>query len=411
VRYLVLIGDGMADFPVDALDGRTPLEAAVTPAMDEAAQKGLCGLFCPIPPDLAPGSDIGNLSLFGYDPHAAYTGRAPLEAATKGITLSNSEVAFRCNLVTLADGVMASFTSGHITNAHAAELIGSLSEGFSGYPVSFHVGVSYRHLTIVSGGDVTPDDLAAATACTPPHDISDQPYEPHLPTGPGGEFLRDLMERSRGILDGHPVNAARIAAGDLPATSIWLWGQGRAPAMATYQDRFGVTGAVISAVDLVKGIGVCAGLEVIDVPGATGYVDTDYEGKVAAALDALARVEFVYLHVEAPDEASHEGKVDLKIRAIEDFDRRVVAPCLRYASEAGDVRILIAPDHVTALSTKTHAGGPVPFAMYGHGVESNGGAAYSESAARATGLHVEAGHTVVPSMMGAAEIGPQSFDN
>ncbi|MFA6242166.1 MAG: cofactor-independent phosphoglycerate mutase, partial [Candidatus Hydrogenedentales bacterium] len=345
MKFLVLLGDGMADFPIPELGGRTPLEAAKTPAMDEVARTGICGLFKPIPDDLPPGSDIGNLSVFGYDPHAAFTGRAPFEAAQQGIRLGPEDIAFRCNLVTLKDGVMSSFTSGHISSPEGAEIIASLNAAMSDFPIAFNPGVSYRHIAVIKEGKVSGDALATVE-CTPPHNISDQAYAPYLPNGPAGEFIRALMARSTEVLKGHPVNEARIAAGKPPATSIWLWGQGRAPRMPSFRERFGIDGAVVSAVDLVKGIGVCAGLEVLKVPGATAYLDTDYEGKVAAALGALERVDFAYLHVEAPDETAHEGRLDLKLQAIEDFDRRVVAPCLEYARDRGDVRILVAPDHI-----------------------------------------------------------------
>lgn len=395
MRYLVLIGDGMADFPRPELDGATPIQAARTPAMDACVARGLTGLFCPIPEGLPPGSDIGNLSLFGYDPHTAFTGRAPLEAANQGIDLSDDDVAFRCNLVTLCEGVMQSFTSGHISTEEAAEIITDLDAHFAADPVAFHPGVSYRHLAVVSSAGLSPDALAD-TACTPPHDISDQAFAPHLPKGSAQDFLRDLMKRSQAFLPDHPVNQARAAQGKPKATSIWLWGQGRNPSLDTYQAIYECTGAVISAVDLVKGIGVSAGLDVINVPGATGYIDTNYEGKVEAAITALKDHDFVYLHVEAPDEASHEGRTELKIQAIEDFDARVVAPCLQRLHEDPELRILIAPDHVTALETKTHAGGPVPFAMAGAGVEPDDATSYSEQSARDTGLLVPRGHTLVP---------------
>ncbi|MCP4642934.1 MAG: cofactor-independent phosphoglycerate mutase [bacterium] len=402
MRYLILVGDGMADFPLDELDGRTPLDVAAIPAMDQAVADGLTGLYCPIPEGYAPGSDIGNLSLFGYDPGATYTGRAPLEAASQGIELQDGDVAFRCNLVTLADGTMRSFTSGHITTEEATKLIYSLNVAFADDPAQFHPGVSYRHLCIVSGAAVPVADLVG-TACTPPHDISDQPYEPHLPAGPARDFLIDLMKRSQSVLRDSPVNAARIAQENYPASSLWLWGQGCAPRMTTYSERFGLTGAVISAVDLIKGIGVAAGLDVINVPGATGYLDTNYEGKVDAALTALEDRQFAYVHVEAPDEAAHEGRVDLKVQAIEDFDQRVVAPCLEHARKDGDIRVLIAPDHATAIQTKTHAGGPVPFVLCGAGVEPDAASVYSESAAEATGLLVPTGFNLTPAML-AGEI-------
>ena len=398
MKHLVLVPDGMADFPLDELDGRTPLEAAHTPAMDAAAARGVTGLFAPVPPDLKPGSDVGNLSLFGYDPHTAFTGRAPLEAASRGIALADSDVAFRCNLVTLADGIMKSFTSGHISSEEAETIIATLNQAFAADPIAFHPGVSYRHLAVVSSGAPDPDALTA-TQCTPPHDISDQPFAPHLPSGPADAFLRDLMDRSQQVLPRHPTNAARTAAGRLPATSIWLWGQGRTPHLDTYGARFGISGIAISAVDLLKGIALCAGLEVADVPGATGYLDTNYEGKVEAALRALDTHDFAFLHVEAPDEAAHEGRIDLKTQAIEDFDRRVAAPCLEYLDQHPGLRILIAPDHITAIATKTHEPGPVPFAMCGAQIQPGNATALSERAARDTGLLLDAGHTLVPAML------------
>lgn len=395
MKHLVLIGDGIADFPCEELDGRTPLEVAFTPSMDEVAATGLSGLFCPIPDDLPPGSAVGNLSLFGYDPHEAFAGRAPFEAANQGITLGSNQIAFRCNLVTLEGGVMCDFTSGHISTQEGTELVASLNANLREYPVIFSAGVSYRHLTIVSAtGDLLGN--LEDVKCTPPHDISGAPYVQHLPEGPGSDLLCRLMKASEPVLANHPVNAARIAAGKPPATSIWLWGQGRAPSMRTYADLFQIRGAVISAVDLVKGIGVCAGLEIINVPGATGYLDTNYAGKVSAALEALRWVDFVYLHVEAPDEASHEGRVAVKIRAIEDFDAYVVAPCLERVRKQRAFRLLVASDHVTALSTRTHAHGPVPFAACGAGIVPNDAKAFSERDAQGTGILIAQGHTLVP---------------
>ena len=391
MKYLVLIGDGMADFPLPELEGRTPLEVAFTPSMDELARTGLTGLFYPIPDDLPAGSDVGNLSLFGYDPRETFTGRAPLEAANQGITLEPNQVAFRCNLVTLQDDLMADFTAGHITTEEGAAMIATLEAELSPFfPVHFSPGVSYRHLTIITN---TPEsvDILARLACTPPHDITGQPYAQHLPSGPGSQLVRDLMEASKPILAGHPVNLAREAAGHLPATSIWLWGQGCAPRIEPYRQRFNLTGAVISAVDLVNGIGVCAGLNVIKVPGATGYLDTNYKGKVSAAFEALRDVDFVYLHVEAPDETSHQGRIDLKIRAIEDFDAYVVAPCLEHLRAHPHLRLLVAPDHVTSIATRTHAHGAVPFALCGDGVKANGATAYSERAAHDTRLQIHEG--------------------
>ncbi len=404
MKWLVLLGDGMADFPQEAFSGRTPLAVAHTPAMDSLAESGISGLFCPIPDGFAAGSDIGNLSLFGYDPAKTFTGRAPLEAANQGIQLGERELAFRCNLVTLRDDTMEDFTAGHISTEEASELIMSLNESLAGEGVAFHTGVSYRHLTIV-GETAGPSKELADLSCTPPHDIIGQCYAPHLPKGASSEAITGLMERSRDLLHDHPVNEARRERGELPANSIWLWGQGGAPTMETYQERFNLRGAVISAVDLVNGIGRCAGFEVIHVPGATGYVDTDYEGKTSAAQEALGRVDFVYLHVEAPDEASHEGDAALKIRAIEDFDSRVVSPCLEHARAMGDCRVLVAPDHVTSLSTRTHAGGPVPFALCGPGVGQNGRSAFSEEEGAKSGVLYPNGHELVVDMITKESIG------
>lgn len=403
MKYLVLLGDGMADFPLPEINNRTPLEVAFTPSMDEAARLGIGGLFCPIPEGCLPGSDIGNLSVFGYDPRDTYTGRAPLEAANQGIQLGPDQIAFRCNLVTLEDGVMRDFTSGHISTEEAAELIQALSAELAGLPVTFSPGVGYRHLTIITASAEELPNLEALK-CTPPHDITGRPYEEYLPSGPGSEFIVALMQASRPILAAHPVNAARIAAGKPPATSIWLWGQGRAPRLQPYRTRFGLSGSVISAVDLVNGIGVAAGLSVIKVPGATGYLDTNYKGKVHAAFEAFKEVDFVYLHVEAPDETSHEGRVDLKIRAIEDFDAYVVAPCLEYLQHHPHMRLLVAPDHVTSIASKTHELGAVPFALCGEGVTANDCASFSERAAQETGLLLPQGYTLTSHMLRDAAI-------
>ncbi len=405
MKYLVLIGDGMADHPLAELDGRTPIEAAATSAMDRLVTQGLTGQYCPIPEGLPPGSDIGNLSLFGYDPCATFSGRAPIEAANQGITLAADEVAFRCNLVTLADGQMRDFTSSHITTEEARAIISTLNETLAKeFPVAFNTGVSYRHLAVVPNSAAASDDALAAAKCTPPHDITGQPYEGYLPAGDAAALLRAMMDRSREILADHPVNRDRIARGLNPATSIWLWGQGRAPQMDTYANLYGKTGAVVSAVDLVKGIGVCAGLQVLNVPGATGYLDTDYAGKVSAALGALETLDVAFIHVEAPDETAHQGRTDLKIQAIADFDSNVVAPCLEWAELRGDTRILVAPDHFTLISTKTHAGGPCPFGLFGPGVPVGGQTAYSEGVAATSGILIREGHRLVRAFLSDAAI-------
>ena len=396
VKYIVLLGDGMADHPLEACGGRTAIEAAHTPNMDRIAASGCSGLFCPVPEGMPPGSDVGNLSVFGYDPRTFFSGRAAIEAASQGITLGGDEVAFRCNLVCLEQGVMRDFTSGHITTEEARILVQSLNEAFTGrFPIVLHAGVSYRHTGVIKASAAGSVDQLAATECEPPHNITGKEYVPWLPKGPAAALLRELMEASEPVLREHPVNGKRVEAGNLPATSLWPWGQGRALALESYRDRFGLSGAVISAVDLVKGIGVCAGLDVVDVPGATGWIDTNYEGKVDAARKALEHGDFVYIHVEAPDEASHQGNVELKIRAIEQFDERIVGPFLEYQAAHPETRLLAAPDHFTLISTKTHAGGPVPFAMCGPGIERDEVASYSEKAAAASGTLVARGHELL----------------
>ena len=400
LKFLILVGDGMADWPLPAYDNKTTIELARTPAMDRVVAIGATGGFTPIPEGLPAGSDIGNLSLFGYDPHAVFTGRAPLEAANQGITLGASDVAFRCNLVTLENGRMRDFTADHITTEEATELIAYINEKMSDeFSLRFHPGVSYRHLSIVPASDGAALTALTSLQCEPPHNISDQEVAPYLPSGEGAEKICAMLARAQEILPDHPVNAKRIAAGKLPATSIWLWGQGTAPEMETYAEKYGLTGAVVSAVDLVQGIGRCGGLEVLDVPGATGWIDTDYDAKVKAALGALDRHDMVYLHVEAMDEAGHQGSVDLKVQAIEDFDAKVVAPCLAYVEGRQDSRLFVAPDHFTTIETRTHAGGPVPFAVCGAGVTQDSATGYSEKIAAGTGLICDPGHELIASFL------------
>lgn len=395
MKYIILLGDGMADHPIEAYNGKTTIEAANTPNMDRIAELGCTGSFCPIPDDMPAGSDVGNLSLFGYNPQVNFSGRAAIEAANQGIHLADDEVAFRCNLVTLGNGIMQDFTSGHITTDEAREIIATLNDTLAKeFPIAFHTGVSYRHTGVIKASAACTVAGMVDTVCEPPHNISDQEYEPWLPKGPAADMLREIMTASQTILAEHPMNQKRLAAGKPVAVSLWPWGQGKALTLESYKERFGITGAVVSAVDLVKGIGVCAGLEVLNVPGATGWIDTDYEGKVAAGLDALERHDFVYIHVEAPDEAGHQGNAALKIQAIEEFDARIVAPFLAYLEANPGTRILVAPDHFTLISTKTHAGGPVPFALCGHGVIPDVATAYGESAALRSGVLVSDGFTL-----------------
>ncbi len=393
----------MADFPVDELGNRTALEAAHCPAMDQAAQEGICGLYKPIPDHLPAGSDIGNLSVFGYNPDDCFTGRAPLEAVNQGIALADNQLAFRCNLVTLDADNMCDFTAGHISSEESAELIDYLNEEIGSEVCRFVAGVGYRHICLVTPSALDFDALAALS-CTPPHDITNKTYTPYLPQGEHAEYIVEMIIRSQELLPSHPVNRKRVSEGKPPANSVWLWGQGKAPNMTTYEERYGLSGAVISAVDLVNGIGRAAGLEVVHVPGATGYLDTDYEGKVEGALEALSRLDFVYLHVEAPDETAHEGRADLKVQAIEDFDARVVAPCMEYARKQGDLRVVIAPDHITSIASRTHAGGPVPFILWGRDLTPNGVEIYTETAAAEAGVLYPQGHELVPSMFGESPI-------
>lgn len=359
MKFIVILGDGMADRPIVSLKGKTPLQAAHTPNMDLVARGGRCGLAITVPEGMPPGSDVANLSVMGYDPRSYYTGRAPLEAAAMGVALGEDDIAFRCNFVTVENGIMRDYSSGHITSDEGRELIRALKPLMPAGRI--YAGVSYRNLLVLKAG--------AKAVCTPPHDIADRPIQDYLPRGKDAEMLIGLMDAAKPLLAEHPVNLKRISEGKRPANMIWLWGQGPAPAMPTFQDKFGMRGAVISAVDLLKGIGVYAGLEVIEVPGATGTIDTNYEGKVKAALDALKRVDFVYLHVEAPDEAAHEGDLDLKIRALEVFDQRVVGPVIEGLRNSGeDWRVLLLPDHATPIEIKTHSHDPVPFAVMGKGI-------------------------------------------
>ena len=373
MKLIVLLGDGMADLPLEVLGGRTPLQAAEKPNMDRLARQGRSGLARTVPEGYAPGSDVANLSVLGYDPAECYTGRAPLEAAAMNVHLGPDDIAFRCNFVTIDNGLMKDYSAGHISTEEGQELIEALAPLMPGQRL--YPGVSYRNLLVLQAG--------ARAECTPPHDISGQPVEEHLPRGQDSELLVALMEAARPVLERHQVNRRRIAAGKRPANAIWLWGQGPAPAMPSFAEKYGLSGAMISAVDLLKGIGRYAGLEVIDVPGATGNIDTNYQGKVDAALEALKSRDFVYLHIEAPDEAGHEGEIDLKVRAIELFDEKVVGPVLQALEKSGeDWRVLLMPDHATPISIKTHSSDPVPFTIAGSGIEPDEVERFDELAAQ-----------------------------
>jgi len=396
MKYCIIIPDGMADFPLRRLEGRTPLEAAPTPNMDRAAREGRLGVAHTVPRRLGPGSDVAIMSLLGYDPLSCYTGRGPLEAADTGIQMEPGDWAFRCNLVTVTDNVLADFTAGHISTKEAALLIESLNEALSSERVSFHLGIGYRHLMLYRvGGEL---DLETA----PPHDVTGEDMTPHLPQGRDSEPILDLMERSTEVLAFHDVNTVRCDLGQNPANMIWLWGQGRRPRMEAFHDRFGLHGCAISAVKLVRGIARIIGWHVLDVPGATGYVDTDFAAKGRYALDALRDFDLVLVHVEAPDEAAHEGDLKGKIQAIREIDGKIVGPIMEKASERGDMRILISPDHLTPVEERKHRRGPVPFAIWGEGVSTGSGRAMTERDAEQTGLVCKEGYRLMEMFLGAA---------
>jgi len=397
MKYIILLGDGMSGYPLDELGGKTTLQAANTPNMDRIAREGTAGLARNVPEGFPAGSDVANLSVLGYDPAKYYTGRAPLEAASMGVELDEKDVAYRCNLVNLdmpegklgPDCTMVDFSAGHIKSDESRPIMIDLGEKMTCCKsVSFYPGVSYRHLMVWKEGKDAPD-------CTPPHDITGRKLDGYLPKGDGADYLIELMEKSVGILAENSINKKR----KVPASSIWLWGQGKRPSMPPYAEHMGLRGAMISAVDLMKGIAVMTGLEVIDVPGATGFIDTNYVGKAEHALDALTRHDFVYVHVESPDESGHMGNAEYKIKAMEDFDRLVVGTVLDGLGKLGDVRILLMPDHPTPIAVKTHTHDPVPFVMWGPGIGTNGAKSYDEKETKNTGLMVEHGHELMRYMI------------
>lgn len=387
----------MADEPIAELNGQTPLQAAHTPHLNYLAQRGTLGLVWTIPAGFPPGSDVANLSIFGYDPKIYFTGRAPLEAAAMGIKLEQADVAFRCNLITLRrEGdkeFMEDFSAGHISTNEAREIILEIERVLGRYPFQFYPGVSYRHLLVWRNGEKS---LHLQT--TPPHDIINQEISNYLPRGEGEVEIQGLMQEARKVLAQHVVNQQRRQEGKGEANAIWLWGQGRAPALPPLTQRFCLTGSIISAVDLVKGIGFYAGLEIVNVPGATGYLDTNYAGKVAYALSQLVHKDFVYVHVEAPDEASHNGNLKEKIQAIEDFDQKIVGPICTGLRDFSDYRLLVLPDHPTPISLRTHTAAPVPFIIFDaqyREKKPNLDLAFNELAARQTGIFIKKGHELM----------------
>lgn len=367
MKYALIIPDGAADEPQDALGGRSPLQAARLPAMDRLAAAGVVGRADFVPARLPPGSDVANLNLFGYDARQHYTGRAPLEAAAQGIELGPDDWAVRCNLVTIEDQRMRDFTAGHISSPEAAALMQTLQEQLGGEGLEFYAGVSYRNLLVVRAPRRAAP-FSEDTRTTPPHDLTDQSVLDAYPRGPGSEWLVELMSRSVELFAEHPVNTARRRQGKLPATNIWLWGLGRKPQLEPFALRYGVRGAMITAVDLLRGLAALIGWQRIDVPGATGYTDTDYAAKGRYAVEALEQTDLICVHVEAPDEAAHEGDLPAKVQALEAIDRHIVGPLHEALQSRGEYRMMITPDHPTPLRIKTHAHGWVPFAAAGAGI-------------------------------------------
>jgi 2,3-bisphosphoglycerate-independent phosphoglycerate mutase len=396
MKYVVVIPDGCADEPVADLGGLTPLQAANLPNMDRVAKAGVVGLSNNVPPSLTPASDVATLSLFGYDPLKVYTGRAPLETAAMGIHLGPHDWAVRCNLVHVPDGTMQDFTAGHISSEDGRPLIQALQRELGGTEVAggvleFHPGVQYRNILVWRGKGA--ESPLAGLSTQAPHDIPLKPVADYLPRGTpaGRDLLVSLMEASKAVLADHPVNRRRVSEGKKPATQVWLWGQGKAPTVDPFLDTYGKTGAIISAVDLVRGVGVLIGWHRVDVPGATGYLDTDYAAKGRYAVEALGAFDLVCVHVEAPDEASHEGKAAEKVRALERIDADIVGPLLDALPRYRDWRLLVEPDHRTTLATRAHAHGPVAFAACGAGIAADAAATYDEPAAAATGLAFDPG--------------------
>lgn len=401
MKYIVVLGDGMADYKLDELGGKTPLQYAKKPHIDALARKAEVGLCKTVPDGFKPGSDVANLSVMGYDPKDCYTGRSPLEAVSIGIKLAPTDVTLRCNLVTVSDEEpyeekrMLDYSAGEISTAEAGELIQFLKAHLDAEDMTLYAGVSYRHCLVVHNGK-TGHEL------TPPHDISGKPVKGRLPLGPYGERYLSMMKRSYELLKDHPINRARIAAGKNPANSVWFWGEGTKPALENFREKFGLQGGVISAVDLVKGIGILAGMQVIDVEGATGNYDTNFAGKADAALGALlGGLDFVYIHMEAPDECGHQGDIAHKVYSIEQIDEKVAAPLVRGLKAAGEpFKMLICPDHPTPIAVRTHVADPIPYLLYSSEEErSNGAESYDEDAAAKTGMFIPAGCMLLQKML------------
>lgn len=399
VKYAIIIPDGCADEPQESLGGRTPLQAAHTPAMDAIAAAGVVGRANHVPAHLPAGSAVANMSLLGYDPVANYTGRAPLEAAAQGIQLGPEDWAIRCNLVTIEDQVMKSFTAGQVSSREAVQLIDSAQEELAPPGYQFVPGVSYRNLLLYRG-EAAPAPFSDDTRTTPPHDLTDKLVVDDFPRGPGSDVLNDLMAGSVAIFQGHPVNAAREKAGQPPATNIWLWGLGRTPSLRPFKELHGKSGAMITAVDLLRGLAALIGWDRIEVPGATAYLDTDYAAKGRYAIEALKSHDVVCVHIEATDEASHEGNAAAKVQALEEIDRHIAGPVLEAIRQYDQFRILVTPDHPTFLRTKTHSHGAVPLAICGSGIAADTSTTYDDVTAAQSTLNFPAGWQLMPYFLG-----------
>lgn len=401
MKYVVVLCDGMADYPVPALGGKTPMMVAKKPHIDALAAKAEVGLVRTVAPGLKPGSDVANMSVLGFDPHRFYTGRSPLEAASIGIDMKDSDVSLRTNLVTLsdkgepfADKVIEDYCADDISTEEARQLIEAVQAAFGGGEYDFYTGVSYRHCLIWHGGTTELGNM------TPPHDITGKVIGPHLSIAETARPLLEMMEKSFDLLKDHPVNKARVAAGRRPANCIWLWGEGKRPALQPFEALYGIKGGMVSAVDLLKGIANCAGMEVAEVPGATGYIDTDFEGKAKAALDLLTRNDLVYVHFEAPDECGHRNEPENKVKAIEMIDSRVLPILEEGLEQYEDYKILLLPDHPTPIVTRTHASDPVPYLLYQKSAPKAGVDTINEETAKATGIYMENGPAMMPHFLG-----------
>jgi len=396
MKYVVILGDGMADYPIDSIDGKTPLMVANKPNIDALCKKGEIGLVKTVPNGLKPGSDVANLAVMGYNPKSCYTGRSPLEALSIGIDLKDDDIAIRCNLVTLSDDekyedkTMVDYSSGEITTPEAKELIEYLQSKLGNDSIAFYAGVSYRHCLVKHHAKV-------GTTFTPPHDISSKKITDYLPKDLYGNEMLELMKKSYELLKDHPINQARIKAGKNPANSIWLWGEGTKPQLQSFESKWGIKGSVISAVDLLKGIGIGAKMEVINVEGACGTYKTNFKGKAEAAIDSLKRNDYVYIHMEAPDECGHQGDLEHKILSIERIDSIVVKYVVDELKKLGeDFSILVAPDHPTPIALRTHVSDPVPYLIYrSNKILSNKADTYNEKTAKESGIYYDTAEKLI----------------